>query len=154
MTSLHAATAQQMVFFSANTIQQHDEHKSTGLQPFCSFLFGTKTRWTLAYASIWRFWFTQSYFLLYHDGSDYVPVELWLLMGPLPTPRTIYGSIWSSGGIIQTEENRKTHRRTSFSATLSTTNPTWAALGAKPAHRVEGLAADRVSFTLNNRRGT
>jgi hypothetical protein len=34
-------------------------------------------------------------------------------------------SLKSDGGMILTEENRRTRRKTCPSATLSTTNPTW-----------------------------
>jgi hypothetical protein len=50
-------------------------------------------------------------------------------MGPLSSPRMIQEWIWSSRGMILTEENWRTQRKTSPSATLPTTNPIWAALG-------------------------
>jgi hypothetical protein len=43
-----------------------------------------------------------------------------------------YEWIWSSRGMILTGENRRTRRKTCPSATLSTTNSTWTALGANP----------------------
>jgi hypothetical protein len=41
---------------------------------------------------------------------------------------------WSNGGIILTEENRRTRRETCPSATLSITNPTWTDLGEPGLH--------------------
>jgi hypothetical protein len=54
-------------------------------------------------------------------------------MGPLSIPQTTHEWTWSSGGMILTGENRRTRRKTCTSATLSTTDPKWTALGANPA---------------------
>jgi hypothetical protein len=43
----------------------------------------------------------------------------------------------SHGGMILTEENRRTRRKTRPSATLSFTNPTWNELGANSGLRGE-----------------
>jgi hypothetical protein len=54
-------------------------------------------------------------------------------------------SLESDGGMILTGENRTTRRKTCPSATLSTTNPTWTDLGAKPGIRGERPAANDLS---------
>jgi hypothetical protein len=48
--------------------------------------------------------------------------------------------------MILTQENRRTRRESFPSATLSTTNPTWNALGAKPCLRGEKPASNRLSY--------
>jgi hypothetical protein len=54
-------------------------------------------------------------------------------------------SLESDGGMISTGENRRTQRKTCPSATLSTTNPTWIDLGAKPGLRGERPATNDLS---------
>jgi hypothetical protein len=57
-------------------------------------------------------------------------------------------SLESGGGMILTEENRRTRRKICSSATLSTTNHTWIDPGANPALR--GERPRHLSFTLNS----
>jgi hypothetical protein len=58
-------------------------------------------------------------------------------MGPLPIPQTILEWMWSSGGMILTGKNRRTRRKICLlQCHLSTTNPTFIALGAKPGLRL------------------
>jgi hypothetical protein len=51
----------------------------------------------------------------------------------------------NDGGIILTEENRRTRRKTCSSATLSTTNTTWIDTGANPGLRGERPATNHLS---------
>jgi hypothetical protein len=67
------------------------------------------------------------------------------LTDPLSIPQMIHEWIWSSGGMILTGENRRTRRKTCPSVTLSTTNLTWAALGANMGLRREKPATNRLS---------
>jgi hypothetical protein len=57
------------------------------------------------------------------------------LTGPLSIPQMIHGWTWSNGGMILTEENQGTRRKTSPRATSSTKNPKWTYLGANPGLR-------------------
>jgi hypothetical protein len=54
--------------------------------------------------------------------------------------------MWSNCGITMTGENRRTWRKTCPSATLSTTNPTWAALGANSALHGEKPVTNHLSY--------
>jgi hypothetical protein len=54
-------------------------------------------------------------------------------------------SIGNDGGMILTEENRRTQRNICPSATLSTTNPTWNDPGVNPGLRGERPATNRLS---------
>jgi hypothetical protein len=54
-------------------------------------------------------------------------------------------SLKSDGGMILTGENRRTRRKTSPSATLSTTNPTGIDPGANPGLRGERPATNHLS---------
>jgi hypothetical protein len=49
------------------------------------------------------------------------------------------------GGMILTEENRTTRKKTCLGATLSTTNPTWIDQGAKPGLRGQRPATKGLS---------
>jgi hypothetical protein len=60
-----------------------------------------------------------------------------LLAGPLSNSQMIHEWIWSNGGMILTGENRSTRRKTYPTATLLTTRPTWADLGAYSGIRGE-----------------
>jgi hypothetical protein len=77
---------------------------------------------------------------------DYVSVELRPLTRPLSTPQMIHEWIWISGGMIFIGENWRTRRKIHPSATLSTTNPTWTALGANPGLCGEKPATNRLSY--------
>ena len=57
----------------------------------------------------------------------------------------IIESVCSIGGMILIGENRSTQRKSSVSATLSNTNPTWTGLGSNTGLYVEMLAANRLS---------
>jgi hypothetical protein len=70
-------------------------------------------------------------------GWDYVSVELRSLTDTLSNLQIIHEWTWSIGGIMLTGENRLALRKTCPSTTLSTTNPTWAALTANPGLRGE-----------------
>jgi hypothetical protein len=48
--------------------------------------------------------------------------------------------------MILTGVNRRTLRKTCPSATLSTTNPTWTDMGAKPGLRGENLVTYRLNY--------
>jgi hypothetical protein len=51
--------------------------------------------------------------------------------------------------MILTGQNLRTLRNTCTSAALSTTNPTWADLGANPALRGEKPVTNRLSYDMN-----
>jgi len=52
---------------------------------------------------------------------------------------------WSPGGMIMTEENQSTQRRTCLRFTLSTINPTWCGLGLNADLQSDGYATNRLS---------
>jgi hypothetical protein len=55
------------------------------------------------------------------------------------------------GGMILTEENRRTEGKTCHSAILSTTNPAWADPRANPALRGERPATNHLSYGMATR---
>jgi hypothetical protein len=67
-------------------------------------------------------------------------MELRLLTGPLSSLQMI-----KSGGIILTGENSRTRRKPCRNATLSTTSPTWIALGANPSLCGEKPVTNRLN---------
>jgi hypothetical protein len=77
--------------------------------------------------------------------GDYVFVELRPLTCPLSSPQVIHKWIWSNGGMIWKDKNRRTRRKTCPSPTLSTTNPTWTALSTNPGLRGKKPATNRVT---------
>jgi hypothetical protein len=81
---------------------------------------------------------------------DQVPVKLKLQTGPLPIPKMTHQWIWSNSGMILTVENQTTQRTTSAGATLSTTNPTWTALGTHLGNHGEKLAINNLSYDMSS----
>jgi hypothetical protein len=53
--------------------------------------------------------------------------------------------IYDYGGMIMTEKNQRNERKTCYSTTLFTTNPTWSDLGVNPGLCGEGLATNCLS---------
>jgi hypothetical protein len=68
------------------------------------------------------------------------------LTGPLSFTQMIHEWIWSSGGMILTQENWRTRRETCPSANLSTINPTSADMGAHLGLRSKKPATNRLSY--------
>jgi hypothetical protein len=85
-------------------------------------------------------WLLGSVFVLM--GWDSVS-ELQPSTGLLSTSRW-YMSMDSHGGMILTEENRRTRKRTCPSVALSTINPTWTDQGANMGVSVERQATSRL----------
>jgi hypothetical protein len=58
----------------------------------------------------------------------------------------MYEYIWSNNGMTVTGEKHRTWRKTCPSATLSTKNPTWTALGMNPGLRSEKPTINHLSY--------
>ena len=56
--------------------------------------------------------------------------------------------VWSTGGMILAGEHLSTRRKTSDSATSSTTNPTWNETGMNPGPHDELPTTNRLSFNM------